>query len=306
MKTIEQIKDILSSHGLVDCHVHTHVCDGHSEMTVENIARQAEARGFGCIVLTPHFHKQVSDPSETLYQNSDESIFLTLREEIEHYEKTDGKIKFLLSAEADILSLDGKNALDISTTAEHALDIVTVTFNYHPLLPLKFVKLTYGKYINQLHQNGEYLNAAVGCGGVERVLKTMYQTQANAIEQCQYPMMLGHFFMDHSVHPDTYNCFGAMPHHLPLMKEGARMVIQACKKKDAIIDLTGVHLRQDEPVAERIALNDFLVDFQCFVLRQCIETQVPFYFGSDAHSLRSIGASHAYYEYISRSVNINF
>ena len=302
MKTIEQLKSILSDCRAVDCHVHTHLCDGKSNMTVENIAHHAYNKGLELIILTPHFHKRLSDASDTLYEDSDESILLALREEIDYYEKTDGKIKFLLSTEADILSLDGHSSLDISVSAENALDLVSLTLNHHPLLPLKFVKLTYGKYVNSLHESGEYLRAASKRGGVEGILKAMYETQINAIEQCQYPAMLGHFFMAHGVHPDTYNCFGAGAEHLALMKDGARRVIETCRRKNVMMDLTGVHMRADESVLERIARNGFLVDFQCFVIQECLRLQVPFYFGSDAHSLNSIGSARMYYDHILQSV----
>ena len=267
-------------------------------MTVENIAHHAAEKGLECIILTPHFHKRVSDASTTLYEDSNEDVFLALREEIDCYEKRNGTVKFLLSTETDILSLHGEISLDISAAAENALDLVSPTLNYHPLLPLEFVKLTYGKCVNGLHESGEYLRAAEACGGVTRVLETMYQAQINAIRQCPYPAMLGHFFMAHSIHPDTYSCFDAKREHLALMNENAQRVIEVCREKGVIIDLTGVHLRPDESVSERFALNGFWVDFQRFVISECVRLQVPFHFGSDAHSLSGLGSAHGYYESI--------
>ena len=96
-------------------------------MTVENIAHHAAEKGLECIILTPHFHKRVSDASTTLYEDSNEDIFLALREEIDCYEKRNGTVKFLLSTETDILSLDGEISLDISAAAENALDLVSPT-----------------------------------------------------------------------------------------------------------------------------------------------------------------------------------
>ncbi len=98
----------------------------------------------------PHFHRQVSDGTETLYTDSDESIFSVLREEIDAYESMGGGARVLLSVEADIVSLDGGIALPRSREAPDALDFVTPTMNYHPLLPLKFVRPTYGKCVDAL------------------------------------------------------------------------------------------------------------------------------------------------------------
>ncbi len=295
MKTIRELRDILEKHKRTDSHVHTHLCDGKSEMTVENIASEAEKKGLDCIILTPHFHKKVSDASDTLYEDSNEDIFLALREEIEAYKKRNSAVEFLLSAEADILSCDGDISLKISNKAENALDMVHPTFNYHPLLPLKFVHLTYGKDVNALHQSGEYASAAKELGGIGAVLEGMYTTEENAIKNCQYPSMLGHLFMTHSIHPDMYSCFDAREEHLPIMKEGVLRIIEACRERHAMIDLTGVHLQKCESADDKIAKNAFLVEFQTFVIRECIKRGVFFCFGSDAHSLNGVGSAREYY-----------
>lgn len=289
MKTTKRIREILSQCTRIDSHVHTHLCDGAKDMTVENIAARATEYGVDGVILTPHFHKQVSDETATLYANSNEDIFLALREEINRYEKTDGRVHFLLSTEADILSLDGELSLDISEQAENALDMITPTMNYHPLLPLKFVGLTMGKYIDGLHESGEYEKAAAEIGGVSKVLSLMYETQINAVRRCPYPAMLGHLFMAHSFHPYQNNCFGAKREHLELMKDGARRLIAACRDTDTLVDLTGVHLRGTQTAEDKIKNNDFLVDFQRFVIRECQKTGVSTYYGSDAHSLSSVG-----------------
>ena len=295
MRTIKAIKEILSGCKKVDSHVHTHLCDGKPEMTVKNIAATASERGIDCVILTPHFHKRVSDFSETLYSDSKEDLFFALRDEIERYEREDGRIKFLLSTEADILSDGGETSLALSYEAEKQLDLVTPTVNYHPLLPLKFVHLTYGKDVNGLHESGEYKAAAESLGGVDQVLETYYQTQVNAIANCPYTSMLGHFFAAHSVHPDKYTWFGAAPEHIEIMKDGASRVISQCKRSNALVDLTGVHLGKGEAVHERMIKNGFLVDFQRFVMWECHKLDVSAYWGSDAHSLSHLGESHDYY-----------
>ena len=118
MKTVNQLLEFVNGSRKIDAHVHTHLCDGKPEMTVENIANEALAKGFDSIILTPHFHKKVTDSTASLYENSDESIFLSLRDEIDAYAKDGGKVRFLLSCEADILSLDGETSLDISKLPE--------------------------------------------------------------------------------------------------------------------------------------------------------------------------------------------
>ena len=298
MKKIGEVKEALSSFARVDSHVHTHLCDGMPEMTVENIAQSAKVRGVDCVILVPHFHKRLYNGDNTLYDDTDESIFPALREEISSYEKNDGTVAFFLSTETDILTEDGDISLDISRAAEDALDFVMPTFNFHPLLPLAFVKLTYGKYINGLHESGEYENAAKKIGGVSKVLETMYRSEVNALDRCPYPAMLGHFFMAHSIHPDKYSAFGAKEDNLPLMKDGARRVVEACKRNNALIDLTGVHLGSAETVTHRIQTNGFLVDFQIYTVCECMRQNVGFFFGSDAHRLGGVGAERGYYDHI--------
>ena len=286
MKNIIEIQEVLRESRTVEAHIHTHLCDGAADMTVENIARRAEELGIDTVILTPHFHKRVSDATETLYD-----------------ETAGGKTRILLSVEADILSMDGKTALRLSPEAEQALDFVTPTMNYHPLLPLKFVHLTYGKDVNGLHESGEYARAAAELGGVARVLETMYETQANAILRCPYPAMLGHFFAAHSVHPDRYTWFGARGEHLPLMKEGVSRVIEACRRAGAILDLTGVHLKE-ESVAEKMAKNGFLVELQRFAVEECLAKGVPFVTGSDSHKLTVIGRSRPYYDALLEEIDL--
>ena len=301
MRTTCELQKLLSDYKTADCHVHTHLCDGNPDMTVENIARAADERNIGLVILTPHFHKKVSDLSDTLFTDTDESIFFSLREEIDSYERNDGKIKFLLSAEADIISADGELSLTPSAAIEKTLDLLSPTLNYHPLLPLYFVRLTYGKYVNALHESGEYLNTAEKIGGIDAVLETAYKTQINAIENCPFPMMLGHFFMSQSAHPDTRNCFGAEEKHFDLMKRLTRAIILTCKRKNAFLDLTGVHLHESESAETCKERNGFLSDFHRFTVGECLQNGVTFGYGSDAHSLKRIGASHKYYDLILHS-----
>ena len=295
MKTVNQLLEFVNGSCRIDAHVHTHLCDGKPEMTIENIAREAESKGFDSVILTPHFHKKVTDGTASLYEDSDEGIFISLRDQIDAYAKDGGKVRFLLSCEADILSLDGETSLEISSEAERALDAVTLTMNYHPSLPLKFVGLTMGKYIDGLIENGEYHKAAESLGGIERVLEEMYLCELNAIEKCQYTSILGHFFAAHSVHPNKYTWFGATPEHLPMMTEYSTRIIDACKKKGTMIDITGVHMKTDA-VAEKMQKNGFMVDFQRFVLDECKKQGVLTLYGSDAHSLASIGNAYEYYK----------
>ena len=119
--------------------------------------------------------------------------------------------------------------------------------------------------------------------------------QVDAIEKCQYPSILGHFFAAHSVHPDKYTWFGAGREHLPMMMEYSARIIDACKKKGTVIDLTGVHMKTDT-VAEKMDKNSFMVDFQRYVVNECKNKGVYALYGSDAHSLASIGNAYDYYK----------
>ena len=152
-----------------------------------------------------------------------------------------------------------------------------------------------GKYIDELHKSGAYGQAAAELGGVSEVLSLMYKTQINAVRRCPFPAMLGHLFMAHSFHPFQNNCFGATREHLELMKDGVRRLIATCCDKDTLIDLTGVHLRGQQTAEDKIKNNDFLVDFQRFVIQECQRKGVAAYYGSDAHSLSSVGNTCADY-----------
>ena len=295
MRTTREINGILSACKRVDSHVHTHLCDGAAEMTVENIAAAAQKKGIDGIILTPHFHKQLSDGEDILYSDSSEDIFLELRRQIDFYERCDGKVKFILSTEVDIVTEDGDISLDASAQTEAALDMVAPTLNFHPLLPLKFVGLTMGRKIDALHDSGEYKMAAEALGGIPGVLSSMYEIQRRAILRCPYPSMLGHIFMAHSFHPRRNNCFGAQEEHLEQMKTGVQELLLACKEREAIVDLTGVHVHAGKTADEKINNNGFLFDFQRFVAEECGRMGVAAYYGSDAHNLCAIGAEMAYY-----------
>lgn len=287
MKTINELHKILVDcpFDKVDAHIHTHLCDGQKNMTVENIAKKAEDAGMSLIILTPHFHKKVSDDTATLYEDTDEEIFIKLRDEINNYK---GGVRILLSTEADILSTNGETALKISKNAEDALDLVTPTVNYHPLLPLKAVEVTYGRCIEEIHKSGLYNSFVERVGGVENVLKSLYETEVNAILNSPYPAILGHFFAAHSYAVGMYNWFGAKPEHIEIIKNGAENVIDACAKKGAMIDLTGIHCGELS-YKEKQNADGFFFDFQKWFIKKCKEKSVIVLPGTDSHGIGSVG-----------------
>lgn len=290
MKTIAALRAILDSvpWSRVNAHVHTHLCDGQQTMTVENIGAEAKRTGVALVVLTPHFHKRVSDETETLYEDSSVDILIRLREELDAYEARGGNTKFLLSTEADILSQDGSLSLPTSPAVEQALDLISPTLNYHPLLPLSAVHLTYGRDIDGLHERGEYARMAKAAGGIPAVLEALYATEAQALLRAPYPAMLGHFFAAHSVANDRYNWFGAQPEHLPIMKAGAEKLLAACRKTGAMIDVTGIHPK-NETALHKQRKDGFLFEYQKWFLLRCGEEDIPAYPGSDAHGLSGVG-----------------
>ncbi len=137
------------------------------------------------MILTPHFHKHVSDETYAMYPDSDESIFIELRKEIDAYHKNNpGKVTVLMSTEADILDANGSTALVLTEKGEQALDLVTPTVNYHPLLPLKAVRLTSGMTIVDTYESGDAKRYIDGYGGTPNVLQSLYEAEANAISAC--------------------------------------------------------------------------------------------------------------------------
>lgn len=301
MKTVEQLHEILRQHDFcrIDAHIHTHVCDGDPEMTVENIADTARERGMTCVILNPHFHKQVSDGTTTLYTDSKEEIFVQLREEIEDYYAAHGNdLTILLATEADILSTDGITALRITEVGEKALDLVTPTVNYHPLLPLKAVEVTYGEFMGQLHGSGLYKSFVEKAGGIETVLERRYETEVNAILRCPYPCMLGHFWASHTYAQPGINWFGASPEHIDIIQSGSEKILEACKKTGAMIDLTGVRpwSEIDETVEEKRARDGFFYTYQQWFLERCRRMGVIAIPGTDSHILKTVGKTD-YYRY---------
>ena len=264
----------------IDGHIHTHLCDGKPEMTVESIAKKAEETGLSLVILTPHFHKQVSDGKTTLYTDSERKIFTQLRNEIDSYR---GKVKIMLSAESDILNRSG----DVSLEWDQALDFVTYTVNYHPSLPLKAVEVTYSACIEEIYKSGLYAEFEQTAGGTERVIEDLYKAEINAIKKATHPVSLGHFFAAHSYAVGNYSWFNMQPHHISLMKEGASELADVCKRADAMIDLTGIHTKESH--SQKIVTDGFFYDFQRWFISLCRQKDVVIYPGSDAHSLRSVG-----------------
>ncbi len=301
MKTCKELHEIIKAFKFneINAHVHTHLCDGRPEMTVENIAGKAEETGLKLIILVPHFHKQVSDETATLYADSSEDMFLKLREEIDRYEAEGGTVKFLLSSEADILSVDGEISLHPSPETEKAMDLVTPTINYHPLLPLEFVSVTHLREVDQVHESGRFAKAAEAVGGVANVIKTAFEAETNAIRRCPYPAMVGHFFAAYCISTDTSSWFGARIDDIPDMMRYSEELLSVCKKTDAMIDITGMHLRNGRSVEEARVKNGYFYDFQSWFLSRCDAEGVIYCPGSDAHGLLLDGAGF-YSEYFRR------
>lgn len=304
MKTREELREIIAAYPFskINAHVHTHLCDGQPVMTVENIATEAEKQGFELIILTPHFHKLVSDGRTTLYHDTDEKILIQLREEIEVYEREGGKVKFLLSTEADVLNVDGELSLEISKEAEEALDFVTPTINYHPLLPLETVATTDIKQVDIFHSSGRYREFVPKSFDADYILKTYYEAATNAVLQCKYPAMLGHFFAPHSIADEKYTWFEVEESQLPMMKTCAEKLLLACAETKTMLDITGIHLMNGTTAKEQPIKDGFLYEFQKFTLEKCLEYDIPFCSGSDAHNLPRIAECKLYEEIFSEYI----
>lgn len=298
MRTKEYLKEMIQSYSLpkINGHIHTHLCDGQPVMTVENIAKEAEKEGFELIILTPHFHQQVSDGMTTLYHDTDEMMILKLRDEIDTYEKKVGKIKILLSTEADILNVQGNLSVKISKEVEEALDLVTPTINYHPLLPLETVAATDIKKADEYHMSGRYREIFPEGYDAGYILETYYETAKNAILNCEYPAMLGHFFAPHSIAGEKHSWFELDEAYLPMMKKCTEDMLLACAKKKAMLDITGIHFMNGITPREQAKKDGFLYEFQKFTLQKCREYDVPFCAGSDAHNLPRIAECKLYEE----------
>ena len=297
MKTYKELREILERVPLtkMNSHVHTHVCDGAEDMTVENIARAAETVGLELIIFVPLFHKRVEDASKSLYEDSREEIFWQLREEIDCYGKHGGRVTFLLSTEADILSVEGEISLHPSEKTERCLDLITPTLNYHPLLPLEAVAVTGIRTVDEFHADGRFAKLESAAGGKTRVLETAYEAMASALEQCEYPSMLGHFFCSHTIPNQTHTWFGITEADCKTVYEGTRLILDVCQKRSSMLDLSGIHFT--ECTAEQQRRKDgFLYNFQCWVMEECRRRGIPFGVGSDAHRLLKISYVSEYKE----------
>jgi len=286
MKTYDELYSILRScpPSKINSHVHTHLCDGAADMTVENIAREAEEAGLSLIILVPHFHKRVEDATKSLYEDSNEEILWQLREEINAYEKRSGCVRVLLSTEADILSVSGDLSLYPSPKTAEALDLITPTLNYHPLLPLEAVVVTGIKTVDEYHGSGRFDELAAKVGGRTKVLETAYETMVNAIRRCPYPAMLGHFFCSHTIPNRTHTWFGITDEDRETVWRGIASVLDACEKTGAMLDLTGIHFT-DCTAEEQRRKDGFLFDYQRKVMEECDERGIVWCVGSDAHRL---------------------
>ena len=299
MKTIEELKCIFQSYSWskMNVHVHTSLCDGKPEMTVENIAQKAKEVGVELIVLTPHFHKQMKDEEMTLYEDSDMNIFVKLRQQIDEYEKKDGQVKFLLSSEVDIINEEGTLSLEPCELIENTLDFILPTLNFHPVLPLRAVDVTNPEGRERIHGSGEYARMVEKVGGMEKIVKALYTTQANGIKNSPYPSMLGHFFCAHS-RGGKYSWFEISEEYLPMMKEGAEKVLEACASTGSMIDITGIRINGTDIDAKRKELG-FLYDFQMWFLKRCDELGIVTCPGGDAHDLSRISGTWFYEELLS-------
>lgn len=294
VKTREELREIFQSYAWnkMNVHVHTLLCDGKPEMTVENIAEKAKEVGVELVVLTPHFHKQLKDSETVLYEDTDETIFAKLRQEICEYEKKDGTVRFLLSSEVDILSVDGELSMKPSALIEENLDFITPTLNFHPILPLRAVGVTNPEGREKIHGSGEYDILVEQAGGMETIIEALYTTQVNAIRKAPYPAMLGHFFSAHS-RAGKYSWFELKAEHLPMMRAGAERVLEACKETGTLIDITGIRINGTDIEAKKQELGHFY-EFQTWFVKRCREMDIVACPGGDAHDLSRISGTWFY------------
>lgn len=297
MKTYQQIYDILDRFPLtkINSHIHTHLCDGAADMTVQNIADRAEREGLGLVILVPHFHKQVTDGTTTLYEDSNPDIFGQLREEISYYRRHGGPVEVLLSTEADILNVDGTVSLPCCAEAEQYLDFVSPTLNYHPLLPLDAVAVTHIREVDDYHQSGRFGHIARAAGGHEAVLEAAYDAMIQAIGQCPYPAMLGHFFISHTVPGRACTWFDVQPADLPLVERKTAELLDVCAQTGAFVDLTGIHLVNCSAQEQR-EKDGFLHVYQRQTMAAMDRLGLRYCAGSDAHKLEAIGDVLAYHQ----------
>lgn len=300
MKNNNELREIFQRYSWseMNVHVHTHLCDGKPEMTVENIAAKAKEVGVRLVVLVPHFHRQLEENGFTLYEDSDEMIFMKLREEIEAYKQRDAEVQFLLSTETDILNVNGDISLPLSTYVEKYLDFIMPTLNFHPLLPLRAVRVTEPVGREKLHSSGEYASMVEQSGGMERIVEAIYTAQANAIKKSPYPAMLGHFFSAHSYN-GPYSWFGLEEKHLPIMMAGAEKILEVCKNTGTTIDITGNRMKDTNIEAKKQSMG-FLLDFQKWFLNRCNELGIITCPGGDAHDLNLISGTWFYKDLLSR------
>lgn len=301
MKTREELREIFQSYAWnkMNVHVHTHLCDGKPEMTVENIAAKAEEVGVELVVLTPHFHKQLQDLETVLYEDTDEQIFIKLRREIREYEKKGGAVRFLLSSETDILFEDGELSMTPSKVIEENLDFIMPTLNFHPVLPLRAVDVTNPEGREKIHGSGEYEILVEQAGGMEKIIEALYTTQVNAIRKAPYPAMLGHFFCAHS-RAGKYSWFGLKEEHLSMMKDGAEKVLEACKETGTLIDITGIRINGTD-IEEKKQDLGFFHEFQVWFVRRCKELGIVICPGGDAHDLSRISGTWFYEELLQKN-----
>ncbi len=299
MKTTKELHRILNSYafGEINAHVHTHLCDGVADMCVANIAEKAESAGIRLVILTPHHHKQVTDNTASLYHDTDETIFLQMREEIERYEKESGKVKFLLSTETDILSIDGELSLKPNTLLEKSLDLISPTLNYHPLLPLDAVRVTHIREVDDYHTSGIFGRMAEAAGGADDILENAYRAETEAIRHSPYPAMLGHFLAAHTIPDRTHTWFGEQESQIALMREETKKLLEVCRAAESMIDLTGIHLRNGRTTEDQKRQDGFLYRYQCDLVKQCRILGIPTAPGSDAHGLGGVGESRMYAGY---------
>ena len=86
---------------------------------------------------------------------------------------------------------------------------------------------------------------------------------------------------------------------MSIMQSGAEQLLEACRKANCMIDLTGIHPKNETPAHKR-EKDGFLFEFQRWFLKKCVEKGVPACPGSDAHMLSGVGTSCCYGEIFGR------
>ncbi|MCM8803793.1 MAG: PHP domain-containing protein [Candidatus Omnitrophica bacterium] len=269
----------------VDIHIHSCFDDGASEMTINNIIKEAKNKKLTKIGIVIHYHKFLPSKEYKLYGNIEpEKSKIKLRKLIKDLDKiNDASIQIKLGIETEIIDTDGN--LNCYDEIFEKVDYILCACHWLPdeILPSNLTILIYKdrEKAIQYYKSYQY-KKIIDNFGRERIIEKYFLMYENLISK--YPgVILSHpHFGELAVYQIIEN--------LEQVKNYLYLLSEKMEKNKISFNITEPMVSLIEtPEIDNCGIKKSFWSSLLFWINICKEKKIEFIPGSDAHNLEGIG-----------------